>query len=591
MSESKQSDVSSRRMTRRGLIKTVGVGVGAATVGGIGLEQSGGAEALSVTHALAAGGPAGATIHWLLGDFSPFSSDSPPDGLSASALKQRVRQTAKTRKSTNASTIVDNQNIISAGLENTLYIEGKTAAVEALNNGKTQSEVQSAAIGAMEAHLATVQANLLKTWNESVNEAITLHSSAKSHPDVTADSLVAPRIGSNMPESYDAGQGISAVERSISLADGSSMTVQALSPSEGDSYDPLQVDNDSFSQGRLYVDSDIYYLVFSDWNGVWTDLQTVKTDVNDGLVTWVENVYGQVQSGDLELGDLTTPRMRANQMAEEKGGEANAIADLQALNIPIASGEKTTVEIEKSNATLTLSGTLAYTGDKTIQPGTTYNPSSWGDAIAYFTYDQSTASGTWSAYQDGIDGGIVSFTAKPTDGTAYRISTTANESVTVQGSEFTPVDSSGATVDPASTTPDHWQVDLSDQLATPIAEVSGVKLASGVTESKTKTVILDDPFTVTSIKRDGESVDSATFEKTEPQTDSNYITQEQWKEMEQQNQELIEKYEASQNSGGGFSFPGLGGLNLGTSGGLLGGAAVVLGGLGFLKWLSGPRRR
>ncbi|GGN18621.1 twin-arginine translocation signal domain-containing protein [Halarchaeum nitratireducens] len=588
MSENKQPDVGSRQMTRRGLIKTVGVGVGAATIGGVGLQQTDDAAAIDVGTALAAAGSAtglaGAQVAWMLRDWNPFAGDSPPDGLSADALKQRVRQTVKTRKSTNASTIIDNQNIISAGLENTLYIEGKTAAVEQLNNGKTQDEVQSAAINAMEAHMTTVEKNLLKTWNESVNELNTLASALKSHPDASPKDVLAAWYKGGQDDRAPA---IAQVSASLTLSDGTDFDISRIEAGfEESTWDPVNKESQSGADNYKIAlrEEDFVYLEYGLWNGIWSDLQTVKTDVNDGLVTWVDSVYGQVQSGDLELGDLTTPRMRANQMADEKGGEANAIADLQALNIPITAGEQTTIEIEKTNATLTLSGTLAYTGDKTIQSGTTYDPSSWSDAVAYFTYDQSTASGTWSAYQTAVDGGIVAFTAAPTEGTAYRISTAANESVTVQGGDFTPVDSSGSEVDPVSTTPDHWEVDLSEKLANPITEVESVQLASGVTESKTKTIILDDPFTVKSIKRDGKSAESATFEQTEPQTDDNYITQDEWEEMQKKNQELIEKYEDSQNSGG-FSIPGLGGL--GDTGSLIGGFAVLLGGIAGLSYFKG----
>ena len=66
------------------------------------------------------------------------------------------------------------------------------------------------------------------------------------------------------------------------------------------------------------------------------------------------------------------------------------------------------------------------------------------------------------------------------------------------------------------------------------------------------TLNLSKEFTVESIvnQQTGEQTSSASFESSEPQTDSNYITQEEWDQLEQQNQELIEKYEESQSSGG-----------------------------------------
>jgi len=81
MSESKQSDVGSRRLTRRGLIKTVGVGVDASTVGGVGLEQTEDAAAIDIGTALVADAAApvaaGAQLAWMLRDVNTFASDSP----------------------------------------------------------------------------------------------------------------------------------------------------------------------------------------------------------------------------------------------------------------------------------------------------------------------------------------------------------------------------------------------------------------------------------------------------------------------------------------------------------------------------------
>jgi hypothetical protein len=73
----------------------------------------------------------------------------------------------------------------------------------------------------------------------------------------------------------------------------------------------------------------------------------------------------------------------------------------------------------------------------------------------------------------------------------------------------------------------------------------------------------------------GESVTATSFDSSEPQTDSNYITQEEWDSLEEQNKKLIEKYE-NQQSGGGLD---LGGLDMfGIPGEMVAvGAAAVIG--------------
>jgi len=71
----------------------------------------------------------------------------------------------------------------------------------------------------------------------------------------------------------------------------------------------------------------------------------------------------------------------------------------------------------------------------------------------------------------------------------------------------------------------------------------------------------------------GEEVSTMSFDNTQPQTDDNYITQEEWDELEQQNQDLIEKFEDSQTNGGGA-----GGFVDGGNSTLLAALAAVAGG-------------
>ncbi|OYR79960.1 hypothetical protein DJ71_15765, partial [Halorubrum sp. E3] len=58
---------------------------------------------------------------------------------------------------------------------------------------------------------------------------------------------------------------------------------------------------------------------------------------------------------------------------------------------------------------------------------------------------------------------------------------------------------------------------------------------------------------------------------------SNYITQDEWDQLEQQNQELIEKYEESQNTGGGAGAGWFEGNSpdIGLIAAVVGGAGVV----------------
>ena len=75
----------------------------------------------------------------------------------------------------------------------------------------------------------------------------------------------------------------------------------------------------------------------------------------------------------------------------------------------------------------------------------------------------------------------------------------------------------------------------------------------------------------------GEEVSSTSFDNAQPQTDANYITQEEWDELEKQNQDLIEKFENSQNNGGGgMIFDRLGGGEIPPEGLIVGGVALLI---------------
>jgi len=513
--------------------------------------------------------------------FDVFDSDEAADGLSASALKQQIYQTARTRKSTNASTFIDNQNIISLGFENTLYTEGKVAAIEALNDQKSQSEVETAALDAMEAHATTVEKNLLKSWNESVNEAASLYSAIEEHPDLSpSDELYGP----NGEMSVFAGTLEGTPTKTVTLSDGTDFDVERISHGSDVEWGPTGLSTGDGAHWWVEIDGeDFTYLEYAPWNSLWSDLQSAITDVNDGLITWVGTAYEEVQSGDIEITDLQTPQTRANMMAEE-GAQAQSIADLQALNVPIDVGREVTVELSSTSATLR--GTLGLTSPDavTLEAGTTYDPTSWDAGDAYLTYDVSTGQGSWSAYEEGVDGGTITLEEEPYEDTLYRFDTAANETAEVTAENFTAVNDSGGEVDPQNAT--HWEADVSSQLETAITEITEADFYARADESRYVTIQIQEEFTLEAITNleTNEEAESMEFQDTEPQTDDNYITQEEWTELEEQNEELIEKYEESQESAGdGF----LGGILPGSIEGQVataaGGVVVVGGVLGLIK--------
>ena len=162
----------------------------------------------------------------------------------------------------------------------------------------------------------------------------------------------------------------------------------------------------------------------------------------------------------------------------------------------------------------------------------------------------SLVSGDWTAYETGIDGGSITITEEPFEGTAIEVATAASETVSVPAVDWT--DNGDGT----------WSHDASSDLETNITNVDSARFVSVATETQYETLQLDGVFTVDKLmnSKSGEEVSSTSFDNAQPQTDDNYITQAEWDELEKQNQDLIEKFENSQNNGGGG-----GGITTGSS--------------------------
>ncbi|WAU40585.1 hypothetical protein HRPV13_gp04 [Halorubrum pleomorphic virus 13] len=552
-------------MTRRGVMRRTAIGVGAAaTVGGGSMFLDSGpvGESEAVAPLIAAGVIGGSiAVGWAIREFNVIGSDPPVDGLGPDALTTSIIQTSRARQSSNASTFVDNRNILD-GVEHNAYTDAKVAAIERLNAGETEANVLKAANEAIDSYETTVKTNLLKSWNESLNEFETVLSKISQSTGLIQEDIYTP--GSTADSKVDLTHSVKKNNVSVPMPDGTSFGLHYIhvdsSHSDGNDFvsngewSPTEIvetkngtnDSDGWTvddclvQLRSTADlSGLTYLTYNDWNGLYADVGTAFTNVRDGISTWVTNVYGQVQSGEIEITDLLTPRERAAMMTED-GKYPQAVADLIALNVPVDLEREATVKIPSTGTTLTGTFALTDSADGPLESGTTYDPSTFaGDA--YLTTDISLLDGTWSAYQTAVDGGVISLSEEPYSGMVYEVETTAGETVSVAATDW--ADSGSGT----------WTYDASADLETPITEVSAVSYYAETSETQYETIQLDSEFTIEKFvnTETGEEAQSTTFTNSEPQTDSNYITQEEWDSLEKQNQELIEKYEESQTSGGG----------------------------------------
>lgn len=548
-----RSDARTARISRRGLLRWSAAG-GTAIAVGVSVDNGPVQESEAIAPAVLAAGAIGvsAAVGWALREFEVIGKDDPPEGLTPGAIQEQVYQTLRARKSTNASTFVDNRNIID-GVEHSAYAEGKIEAVSALNDEKQKSDVIDAAHGAVDSYESTVVGNLLSTWNEAVRELHTNIQSLRDHSDASVSAVISPAT--------DGEEQLGSIEQrtvQYELANGETRDIEGIHLNyQYDDYDDTWfIDSIGEDEGILYHTpgkievnyggNSFTYLEYDTWDGIHSDITQTFTDVRDGLSLWVDKVYSEVQAGTLDPDDLLTPRELA-EMSPGSEGFNQAVADLAALNISASMERDAVVHFPDLNASL--EGSLMYTGSGTLSTGT-YQPSE-EDEDYYFTYDISEASGTWQDYETAIDGGVLTFTDEPWPDLTYTVETVDGESVTVKQGDFT--ESSGT-----------WTADLSGSLDSPITSVAEVTYTSDVSGTQYETVVLTGPFEIVTFKtRDGEEKDNAEYDGSEPHNDENYITKEEWEKQQKRYEELIEDYEDAKAASGfnfdQFGFAGLSG--------------------------------
>jgi len=389
------------------------------------------------------------------------------------------------------------------------------------------------------------------------------------------------------------------------------------------------------------------FFSIADWKNIYDEILSVSSTVTGGLATWVNSVYSEVQAGEIEVSDLLTPREQAAMLSDDEE-YPQAVADLLALNIPVDPDREATIHLSDRDITISgLMAPTSPPADGFVV-GQTYDPVA-ADWDLYFTYDPSKGSGGWTDFETEISEGTLVFTAEPYEASLFRVPTNAGtvevttseftesdsggtwtaevsdqlERVETEWTDFeagidggtvtftalpaepaefdiTATDGDSETVTAADFT-DNGDGTYSVETGLGISEVESVTARIDrwtVTEGESVSVYAEDgstgyetiqikeSFTLEKLEdSEGNTYGQSEFSQTEPQTDTNYITQEEWDNLEQKNQELIDKYEESTESndgllgGGGWGdiVPG------GGAGALAVGVAVSLGVLAALR--------
>jgi len=560
-------------LTRRAALKAgAGAVAGGAVLSGSdvgpldldGVSPTGEAEA--VPPVVVAFGVAAATS-WTLDEIGVFGSNDPPDGLGPDTLQTQIYQAAVKRKSVNQSTFVDQQNLIKF-IPEAAFSKGKLAALDAIKNGATESEAINRGQSAANSHFATIEENLLKSWNESLTELENFISSVKSHSTLTLSNVM--QIV-DTTDSRSADPNVAAAS-DVTLRDGSTFGVKSIQ-GNGDTEVPYPdnpvnpaTDYDVSAIEVTSIDGNTVRYLMTDpnvgdqWHGVWTSMQSTFDDVLNNISVWVSNTYSGIQSGELSPDEYLSATDFANTIAAD-ADQAAALGNLLALNIPGEYENEMTVEFSDGSV---YQGFLATTDDTNVPKltaGTSINPDATDDNgnALYETWYLAYRPGSYiepiDSYDDayGIQGGTMRFTSDPTtasdgqtlgDSIEYVVETSKGEQATIVPSDLTQ-----ETID--STT--YWTVDLSSQLDETIAEINRVRrVYAGEQPDTYRTMTVNQPFTITAI----DGADSVQIQQhREPQTDDNYVSDEEWQQMNDKVDELIKRYEDAKNSG--IAIPGL----------------------------------
>ena len=578
-------------MSRRDLLRRSAVGgatVAGVSAGAIRLDHGPVQESEAIAPAVVAGAAAagGVSVGWTLREFDPLGSDSPDDGMTPSALVTASYDTIEARNSNNQSTFMDNKNIAES-VDHSAWADAKIAAIESLNDQESQSDVQSAAMEAIADYERTVVQNLARSWDETVNELDGIFESLNAHDD-TEDQSILWHFEVNEWEvetvDYEVNDYHTIEINEIDWEFYGDGHVDEISSGGGHPFNGYSVsvgpdvpeDDPAILVQPSYEDSELgpTLILHQDWTDIAQTLTETFDDVRDGVSLWVDEVYNDVQSGELDVDELLTPREQAELTSDDEDFP-QAIADLQALNVSVDLERE--AEIYMPDISATLYGQLAYTGDETLEVGT-INPDATDDdgdplypGTIYFNYDMSQGQGEWDAYEDGIDGGTLTLTSEPFEDTIYYVDTTAGETAEFVTDDLTENDDG-----------DEWTIDLSDQLDDQITEVDLIEYYAETESTQYETIQLQDEFEIiTFTDSDGEEYEETNFERSEPHDDDNYITEEEWQEQQERNEELIEKYEDAQ---GGVSIPGIDDVLDGEANGFIG--MVVVGAFAVITVLS-----
>jgi hypothetical protein len=415
------TDADERRgITRRNLMKTVGVGVGAGAVGlgTTGLDDGpvGEAEAVVPLGVGAAAG-VGYLVYKGAETFLGNSQDH-SDYTGADALHTAIYEDGKEMASADERVMTSIKNNITHS-RNVALPKGKSAAIEKMNKGAPESEAVTAMQDAVNGYFATIQQNILTHWNAQQEQAHSMVLDVENHENLslstvfeltgTSDSLQA----SNMVASDD-----------IPLVDGSMAEMKTLSVDTGTSmffnglFRPA-VDNSDFTgiavispqdgstQNIAYPDSfstktnapDEYSSGDVD---PWSEVLRTRDSVIDNLSGFVSDVYSYYDKSEIPTDKLMDPVTAATELQQDYDGYQTAGVHAAMLGIPSQTARSLYLELHDAGVRVYADIYTEHVPEDSngneigFKQGVRYSPSEWEEPlyVAYEIAETRTATST-----------------------------------------------------------------------------------------------------------------------------------------------------------------------------------------------------
>lgn len=613
-------------MNRRTFMKTVGVTAGAAAVGVSGVTTdrvSAGffdntADTVGASFASPGLAVVSATqdaINWVTGDGELKSGVTELQKQNYWGTKRYYNST--TRELSLSSDLIEY-------IPDSVFADAKIAAIEAMNNGLTESEVETAALDEARPQIAQLEKNVIEAGNQGMrtidnyvqvaiesgfgvqdvldlphsNRFVETYHGTSVRDTTLVDGTTYDNVGLNYVYNFNdadsptdrnsfpvgitgsSGQGVYGYGYDITV---SPDPVPNLCPMvkgpNGDLFPPIPslVYNHADASGST---PDKYRADITGERTIGGMRRKVidlwENDLKLNIQNWVSNAYSSYASGDVEPSDLLTATEIATTITEEEP-DKRALAHLRASGIGVDPENPATIETQVEGGTLTAEKVvLGSTGTTaSVSVGQTVDPSTedYEYTVGYSTQNIALQ---WPHYATTLDGGIITVNQMPAEETLSWFGTPMEMVVQTSKGETASFDPYQHGDPEAPNT--SFDVDLSGQLDEPIADVSKVTIFSAKSESVTATKIVDQQFTVT----DG-AVDTYDFSHDRNiQTTDNYVTAEEWDQRNQELKDTIEELRDQQDSGGTFGGSGGGGSWFnGAFGDLFGGArqlAMLVGG-------------